>query len=379
MAITNKDYYELLGVARDASDEEIRKAFRKLAFQYHPDHNSEAGAEDKFKEVNEAYQVLSDPEKRAQYDRYGHAGLGGAGGRGFEGMDDFAGFGDIFDAFFGGATQRGGRTAARKGSDLTTTVVLEFAEAVFGCEKTLDIERLVRCPRCGGSRSEPGTQPERCNNCGGTGEVRRAQQSIFGQFVQVAACSRCKGEGRIVTKPCGQCHGRGLERKSHRISVKIPGGVDNGSELRLTGQGEVGINGGPPGDLYIGIKVKGHEHFKRQGDDIILNLPVNFTQAALGSEIEIPTIDGSAKLKIPAGTQPGTVFRLRGKGVPRIRGNGRGDQINTVDVVIPTSLDSKQKKLLQELAKSMEGKDLRGAKGIFDKFFESKESFTQDE
>jgi len=366
MATQQQDFYDVLGVARTASQEEIKKAFRKLAMQFHPDRNKEPDAEARFKEVNQAFEVLSDPEKRAAYDRFGHAGLGQQGGAGFEGFSNFGGFGDIFDAFFGGATRT--RRGPSRGADLRYNLSLSFEEAIFGVEKEIEVSRTEQCAFCGGLGAEPGSKPERCPACNGSGEVRRVQQSIFGQFVNVSQCDRCHGEGRVVSNPCQHCRGSGRERKSRTLQVKIPPGVDNGQQLRLSNEGEAGGQGGPPGNLYVLLQVMDHEFFKRDEDDIILDLPINFAQAALGDELTLPTIDGNATLKIPAGTQTGRIFELKDKGVPHLRGGGRGDQIVRVRVVTPTSLTHEQKKLFKDLAGSLGVATLpHEEKGLFDR------------
>jgi len=344
-----RDYYDVLGIDRKASDEEIKKAFRKLAFQYHPDHNRDHGAEEKFKEVKEAYDMLSDSQKRAAYDSFGHAGVQGFGGRGFEGFD-FGGFGDVFDAFFGGAARR---TGPQQGADLSYTLTISFEEAVFGCEKELEIVRTEACSVCKGSRSEPGSQPAKCPTCNGTGETRRTQRSIFGQFINVTICSRCHGEGRIITKPCPRCSGQGMERFTRKIAIKIPPGVDEGTQIRLSGEGDAGKQGGPQGNLYVSLSVQKHKFFQREGDNILYELPINFAQAALGDEMQIPTVDGDVTLKIPVGSQTGRVFRLKEKGVPHLRHPGRGDQLVRLFVVTPSALDETQKKLFKELAKTL--------------------------
>jgi molecular chaperone DnaJ len=351
MATQQQDFYELLGVSRTASQEEIKKAFRKLAMQFHPDRNREPGAEARFKEVNEAFEVLSDPEKRAAYDRFGRAGLGQQPGGGFEGFSNFGGFGDIFDAFFGGATRQ--RRGPSRGADLRYNMTLTFEEAIFGTDKEIEVSRTEQCAYCGGIGAEPGSKPERCPSCNGSGEVRRVQQSVFGQFVNVSQCDRCRGEGRVITNPCTHCRGTGRERKSRNLQVKIPPGVDNGQQLRLSNEGEAGAMGGPPGNLYVLLQVQEHEFFKRDEDDIILDLPLNFAQAALGDEVEVATIDGRATLKVPPGTQTGRIFELKDKGVPHLRGGGRGDQIVRVRVVTPTNLTAEQKKLFKELGGSL--------------------------
>jgi len=366
MATQQQDFYDVLGVARTASPEEIKKAFRKLAMQYHPDRNRETGAEARFKEINEAFEVLSDPEKRAAYDRFGRAGLGQQGG-GFEGFSDLGGFGDIFDAFFGGAGGRQRRGPAR-GPDVRYNLTLTFEEAVFGTEKEIEISRTEQCSACAGSGAEPGSKPERCPSCNGSGEVRRTQQSIFGQFVNVTQCDRCHGEGRVISHPCAKCRGSGRERKTRQLQVKIPPGVDNGQQLRLSNEGEAGVQGGPPGNLYVMLQVQEHEIFKRDEDDIILDLPINFAQAALGDEIDVPTIDGRAGLKIPAGTQTGRIFELKEKGVPHLRGGGRGDEVIRVRVVTPVTLTNDQRRLFKELSNSLGSAVMpHEEKGFFDR------------
>jgi molecular chaperone DnaJ len=348
MATQQTDYYETLGVARTASPDEIKRAFRRLAMQYHPDRNKQPGAEARFKEINEAYEVLSDPDKRSAYDRFGHAGVNGMGERPFEGFGNFGGFGDIFDAFFGGTGTRA-RRSAQRGRDLHEEVSITFEQAAFGTEIEVEVTRLENCPICGGRGSEPGSQPDRCPACNGAGEVRRVQQSIFGQFVNVATCERCHGEGRIVTRPCTSCRGTGRERKQRKLMVKIPAGVDSGSQMRLSGEGEAGLNGGGPGNLYVTIQVQPHALFKRDGDDLIYDLPLNFAQAALGDEVEVPALEGKVTLKIPAGTQSGRVFQLKEKGVAHLRGGGRGDELVRVRVVTPANLTKDQRKLLEQL------------------------------
>ena len=346
-----RDYYEVLGIGRNATDEEIKRAFRKLAFKHHPDHNHQDGAEERFKEVNEAYEALSDPDKRAAYDRFGHGGAEGFFGRGFEGFD-FGGFGDIFDAFFGGATTAT-RQAPRRGADLHCNIAITFEEAAFGYEKEITISRTENCSLCHGVGARPGSQPSRCPNCNGTGQVRRVQQSIFGRFTNIATCSRCHGEGRIITDPCPQCRGTGVEKRQRSILVKIPGGVDDSSQIRLSGEGEAGVRGGSAGNLYISLSVKPHEFFIRDNDNVLYELPINFAQAALGTEVQIPTLDGKIKLKVPAGSQTGKVFHLKGQGIPHLRRNGRGDQLVTLFVVTPEKLSGRQRQLFQELADSL--------------------------
>ena len=362
----NRDYYEILGVPRGASDEQIKKAFRRLAFQYHPDHNREADAEEKFKELNEAYEVLSDAEKRAYYDRYGQVATSDLFG--FENFN-FGGLGDIFDAFFGGATTSARRRAPQKGADLQARLNLSFEEAVFGTNKEFEIWRTENCSLCYGIGSQPGTNPQKCPNCNGIGEVRRIQQSLFGRFVQTTTCPRCHGQGTIIAQPCPKCKGSGREKVKRKLTVTIPPGIDETYRMRLSNEGEAGIYGGPPGDIYITFSTKAHKLFERRGIDILYKLSINFAQAALGNDVEVPTLDGKTILKIPPGTQSGKVFHIKGKGVPRLSSKGRGDQIVIIQVVTPQSLDDEQRRLFEELAKTLpqakipENED----KGIVDK------------
>jgi molecular chaperone DnaJ len=372
MATQQRDYYEVLGVSRSAGPEEIKKAFRRLAMQYHPDRNKEPGAEERFKEISQAYEVLSDPDKRAAYDRFGHAGVGAAGPTGFEGFN-FGGFGDIFDAFFGGTATRARRGPTR-GADLRVTLTLSFEEAVFGAEKEIEVTRNETCSICGGLGAEPGSRPERCPTCHGTGEVRRVQQSIFGQFVNVATCERCRGEGRIITQPCRECRGTGRQRRTRTLAVRIPAGVDAGAQIRLTGEGDAGAQGGGPGNLYVLINVRPHPIFKRDEDDILYELGINVAQAALGAELRVPTLDGDVLLRIPPGTQSDKVFVLRERGVPHLRGGGRGDQLVRVRVVTPQNLTPEQRRLFQQLAETLDGshtavpEEEPREKGLFEKF-----------
>jgi len=349
MAI-KRDYYEVLGVPRNASDEEIKRAFRKLAFQYHPDHNKNPGAEDKFKEINEAYQVISDPEKRSIYDRYGRVAT-----QEWHGFPDFGGLGDIFESFFGSfGGSAFGRTAQRapqKGDSLETHLSLSFEEAVFGCQKEVEIQRIENCPSCHGIGSQPGTNPQTCSECRGTGQVRNVQQSIFGRFSHITTCPHCKGSGIIIPHPCSQCRGKGRVKIKRKLTVDIPAGVDDGYQVPIDGEGDAGLYGGAPGDLYIDLSVRPHKLFRRDGSDILCELPINFAQATLGDEIEVPSLDGKASLMIPPGTQSGKVFRLKGKGVPQLNARGRGDQFVKVVVVTPQHLDGKQRRLFEELAK----------------------------
>ncbi len=355
---TKLDYYDVLGVPRNASQDEIKRAFRRLAMKYHPDKNRESGAEERFKEINEAYEVLSDPEKRAMYDRFGHAGAESPFARAFEGFD-IGGFGDIFDAFFGGG---GRRRQPQRGPDLQYRLTLTFEEAVFGTEKEIEVSRHEACSVCNGLRAEPGTEPKRCPVCNGTGEIRRAQRSMFGQFINVATCDRCGGEGRVVDKPCHNCRGTGREVRKRMLQVRVPAGVEGGSQIRITGEGEIGLYGGGRGNVYILLNVKEHPLFQREGDRILLGLDVSFAQAALGEEIQVPTLEGDRPLKIPAGTQSGHIFTLKKLGVPHLRGGGRGDMIVQVNVVTPTHLTDEQKRLLKELDDSLRehGHDGRG-------------------
>ncbi|MBB6675406.1 molecular chaperone DnaJ [Cohnella nanjingensis] len=344
-----KDLYETLGVGRNASADEVKKAYRNLARKYHPDVNKEPDAESKFKEVKEAYDVLSDDQKRARYDQYGHedpmAGFGGGAG----GQGDFGGFGDIFDMFFGGGG--GGRrdpNAPQRGNDLQYTMTIEFKEAVFGKETDITIPRTETCDHCHGSGAKPGTKVENCSTCRGTGQQEVAQNTPFGRIVNRRPCTTCGGRGKIIKERCNVCSGSGQVKKQRKIHVKIPAGVDDGSQLRVSGEGEGGVRGGPAGDLYIVLRVKTHDFFERDGDDIYCEVPLTFTQAALGDEIEIPTLTEKVKLKIPAGTQTGTYFRLKGKGVPKLRGYGQGDQHVKVTLVTPTNLSEDQKDLLRD-------------------------------
>jgi molecular chaperone DnaJ len=357
-----RDYYEVLGLPRDASNEDIKKAFRKLAFQYHPDRNKDNGASEKFKEVNEAYEVLSDTDKRAAYDRFGHSGPEGVfGGRGFEGFD-FGGFGDIFEAFFGG-TGAATRQTSRPGNDLRYTISLTFEEAALGCEREIEIARTELCSTCHGTRARPGSQPTRCTACEGTGQIRRVQRSLFGQFINTSVCGQCHGEGKIVTDPCGDCRGSGFQKHKRNILVKVPAGIDDGNGIRLTGEGDAGFLNGSPGNLYVVVSVKKHRFFTREGENVIYELPINFAQAALGAEVDVPTLHGDSKLKVPAGSQTGRVFRLKDKGIPHLRGFGRGDQLIMLRVITPESLNREQRKLFEELSKSL-GSDKKAGAGF---------------
>jgi len=371
--VSKRDYYEVLGVSRQASADEIKKAYRKLARQYHPDANpdNKKAAEEKFKEIAEAYEVLSDPDKKANYDRFGHAGVNGQGFGGFEGFGggfggaDFGGLGDIFDMFFGGGGRR--RRGPEKGSDVRADLEITFEEAAFGLEKDIKVPRTEECGTCGGTGAAPGTRAQTCSACNGTGQVQYAQSTPFGRIVQSRTCDRCRGAGKIIEKPCPTCHGAGQVRKTRSIHVKIPAGVDNGTRLRVAGEGEAGLRGGPRGDLYVYIYVKAHKFFQRDGNDVVVEIPLSFAQAALGDEIEVDTLEGKAKVKIPEGTQSGTVFRLRGRGIPDLHGYGRGDQLVHVKVLTPTRLTEKQKALLREFANLGAENPAGGEKGFFGK------------
>ena len=360
--MTQRDYYEILGVPRSASSDDLKAAFRKLARQYHPDVNKEPDAEEKFKEINEAYAVLSDTDKRSAYDRFGHAGVKGAGGAQDFNVD-FNDFADIFGDLFGfggmgGRSSRRSRNMPRRGDDLQIVLELTFEESVFGAEKEIEIHRDEVCTTCNGSGAEPGTSPVRCATCNGSGEVRQVRQTILGSMVQVATCPTCRGQGETIATPCHTCQGRGLERKTRKKIVAIPGGVDTGNQIRLASEGQPGVNGGPAGNLYVLIQVKPHKFFRRREFDIMMDLNVNIAQAALGAEVEIPTVDGPTKLKIPAGTQPGKVLTVRSKGIPHLRGNGRGDQKVIINLEVPTRLTTEQRELFEQLAKSL-GSEVR--------------------
>ncbi len=344
-----RDYYEILGINRNAGDDAIKASYRKLALKYHPDRNhGDKEAEERFKEAAEAYEVLRDPEKRNTYDHYGHQGLQGTGFSGFRGFEDiFSSFSDIFEDFFGFGTGRRSGTGARRGADLRYDLTISFMDAAFGVEIEIEIEKLESCPTCQATGCAPGTYPEDCRACGGTGQINRTQ----GFFSIRTTCPHCRGEGRSITHPCPECSGTGQVERRKKVSAKIPAGVDTGSRLRLAGEGESGTRGGPPGDLYVFINVTPHEFFERNNNDIICQVPISFVQAALGADIDMPTLTGDKKLRIPRGTQPGEVFRFKGEGVPSLRGYGRGDQIMQVLVKTPTGLTKKQEALLKEFAR----------------------------
>lgn len=356
-----RDYYEVLGVDKGADAQSLKKAYRKLAMKYHPDRNpGDSEAEEKFKEINEAYEVLSDDTKRANYDQFGHEGVNGQGGfggqgfggQGFGGFEDI--FGDIFGDMFGGGGGFGGRPRRRgpeRGADIRQDVTITFEEAAFGKKASIKLNRSEECDECHGSGSKPGTSKKTCPTCNGAGEVRTVQRTPFGNIASSRPCSACNGEGEVVESPCAKCHGKGSTRKVKTIDVDIPAGIDDGQMIKLSGQGELGSKGGPRGDLYIVINVKAHTLFTREGNDIHFEMPITFIQAALGDEIEVPTLDGKVKYTIPEGTQTGTVFRLREKGIPRLRGNSRGDQYVKVVVDVPRKLNEKQKDILRDFAK----------------------------
>ena len=363
-----RDYYEILGIEKNASDDEIKKAYRSLAKKYHPDLNPDnKEAEAKFKEVNSAYEILSDPEKRSRYDRFGHAGVDPQAG-GYSG--GFGGFGDIFEDIFdifGGGFSQSRRSGPVRGSDLRYNLNLEFKEAVFGTEKEIQVRRTENCHRCGGTGAKPGTEKETCSTCKGRGEVRYAQQTPFGQFVRTSTCDVCNGTGEVIKDKCTTCGGTGKEIKIKKIKVKIPAGVDTGSIISMRGEGEAGEKGGPNGDLYIYINVAEDPIFKRSGNDIYLSIPISFVEAALGAEIEVPTLEGIINYRIEEGTQTGTEFRLRNMGVPNVKGHGKGDLFFTVVVQVPTKLTDKQKELLRDFA-TEKGENIKEhKKGFFDK------------
>ncbi|HSV73972.1 MAG TPA: molecular chaperone DnaJ [Chthonomonadales bacterium] len=368
-----RDYYEVLGVSRNASTEEIKRAFRNLARRYHPDVNKASNAEARFREINEAHEVLSDEAKRRAYDRFGHEALNGAaadGGFGF-GPAGFGGFTDIFDAFFGqGGQGASSATVAARGDDLRIDIQLTLEEAVLGAEKSLAYARLERCEVCTGTGAEPGTHPETCPVCRGAGHVRSTRSTLLGTFQTTATCGRCRGEGRVIPSPCQQCGGSGRMRRQRERSVRIPAGIDTGSRVRLQGEGDAGIRSGEPGDLYVHTHVQPHEVFERRGNDLYCEVPISFARAALGGKVTVPRIDGTEELDIPAGTQPGSTFRLRDRGAPDLGGRGRGHQYVIVQVQVPTKLSGEQRQLLRELARSL-GEEAEEAddRGILGRLF----------
>ena len=377
MAQDKRDYYEVLGVSRDASEDEIKKAYKKLARKYHPDMNpGDKEAEEKFKEVNEANEVLSDPEKKARYDQFGFAGVdptygAGAGGGAYGGAGfDFGDLGDIFGSFFGGGFGGGARTrnGPQRGDSIRASVAISFTEAAFGCEKEVTLERSEQCPTCKGNGCAPGTTPEVCPDCRGSGVVMRSQRTPFGVMQSQMPCQKCGGTGKIIHQPCQECHGSGSIRHRRTIKVSIPAGIDDGQTISLRGQGHAGRNGGPSGDLLITVMVRPHDIFRREGTAVFCEAPITFAQAVLGGELEIPTIDGKVKYAIPEGTQTGTVFRLKGKGIPVLNGRGRGDQYVTVTIETPTNLNKEQKEALRKFDATLGENNHEKQKSFFKKF-----------
>ncbi len=368
---TKRDYYDVLGVARTASDDVIKKAYRKLALQFHPDRNKAPEATERFKEATEAYQVLSDTEKRSMYDRYGHGAFDRGGGATVD-FSNFVGLSieDLFESFFGSPGARGARQRVQRGQDLRYDLHLTLEEAVFGTSKEITLTKHITCTRCTGNGMEPGSQPVKCTRCEGSGEIRRVQQSIFGQFVNVTLCDRCGGEGQVIADPCKECQGRGVVRAKQTISVDVPPGSDEGLQIRLTGGGEPAPRGGVAGHLYVVLHVQPHRYFKRQGHDLLLEVPINVSQAALGDEFSIPTLDGrEVPIKVPAGTQSGRIVRVRTEGVPYLREHGRGDLQVHLKVRIPTELSDEQKKLFRQLSNTFgdDGTTPSENKSFFDK------------
>ncbi len=362
MPQTKRDYYEVLGVARSASPDELKRAYRKLAMKYHPDRNpGDPQAEQQFKEVGEAYQILSDPDRRQRYDTFGHAADGYSGPAGFGFQSAF----DLFDMFFGGATTQRQRTGPRRGADMRMHVTIDFEEAIRGISRTFEISKPVQCPECHGSGAKPGTSPVTCPDCGGQGQLQRVRQSLLGQMVTVEPCPRCRGEGTTVESPCPRCHGQGAVDESKSLEVQIPAGVDNEMQVRVPGEGAAGPRGGPPGDLYLVIGVRPHELLQRRGMTLLYECPITISQAALGDTIEVPTVDGPEPLTVPPGVQYGEQLRIPGRGAPDPRTGRRGDQVVRIRVVIPTRLNDQQKKLLQEFAPP-DGKPHPVRKGFFE-------------
>lgn len=362
---TKRDYYEVLEIDRNATADDLRRAYRRLAKKHHPDVSKEAGAEERFKEINEAYAVLSDQEQRAAYDRYGHAGLKGVP------IDFDFGLSDIFEEFFGfGTGRRRARRAARRGADLRYDLTLDFEQAVFGAEQEIELSRLEVCSTCHGSGAEPGTTPARCTTCNGTGEVRQVHQTFLGSIVNASTCPACGGAGETISTPCHTCRGRGQERRTVKRVVPIPAGVTDSTQIRLAGEGEPGLNGGPNGNLFVVIHVRSHRYFRRRNDDILLDVSINVAQAALGARVTVPTIDGDESITIPPGTQPGRILTLKGKGVPHLQRNGRGDQLVILSVEIPTSLDPEQRGLFEKLGTTLGTQPLPQERGFFDRLKE---------
>ena len=370
------DYYDVLGVPRDADENTIKRAYRQLARKYHPDVAADkVAAENHFKEINEAYEVLSDAQKRANYDRFGHAGVGAGVGEGF-GPFGAEGFGDIFDMFFGaarGATQQPRRSGPARGSDLRYDVEITLEVAFAGTTHEITFRHLATCPTCKGNGAEPGTLIIPCDRCGGSGIQRQVRQTPLGQFVTQTTCTKCGGDGQIVQTPCATCRGRGRVEQEKTLQVKIPPGVDDGSRIRISGSGEAGIRGGPDGDLYVYLSIARHKVFKRDGLDILIDIPISFPQAALGGEIYVPSLEGSIALQLNAGTQSGSTYRLRGRGMPSVRGGARGDQLVTVHVVVPTKMSKRERELLEEYARA--GGDQIEEKSFFDRV---KDAFRAD-
>ena len=366
-----RDYYEVLGVKKDATADEIKKAFRKLTKENHPDlHPGDKACEERFKEANEAYEVLSDEEKRRKYDQYGHAAFdpnAGFSGGGFGDFSGFGGFGDIFSDIFGGfgGSTRSNPNAPRRGENVRATANISFEEAAFGCKKQVTIGKVETCADCKGTGCAPGTTPEICPDCKGTGSVTVNQRTPFGVMQSSSPCSKCRGSGKIIHQPCKTCRGMGSVRRQHKVEVNIPAGIDDGQTISKPGGGNAGVNGGPAGDLLVTVIVKPHPRFERDGTSVLLEQEISYAQAALGSEVEVPTLDGKVKLTIPEGTQPGAVFRLRGKGIPYLRGGGRGDQFVTVNIKVPKNLTGSQKELLRQFAASMGELDGDTGRGIF--------------
>ncbi|MGI0489052.1 molecular chaperone DnaJ [Pantanalinema rosaneae CENA516] len=372
-----RDYYEILGVSRDADKEDIKRAYRRLARKYHPDVNKEPEAEERFKEINRAYEVLSEPETRARYDRFGEAGVSSAAGAGSPDFGDFGGFADIFESFFSGFSGAGapGQTRRRsgpmRGDDLRLDLKLDFREAIFGGEKEIRINHLETCTTCSGSGAKPGTQPRVCSTCSGAGQVRRATRTPFGSFTQVSVCPTCSGSGQVIEDKCDTCGGRGQRQETKKLKITIPAGVDNGNRLRVSGEGDAGQRNGPPGDLYVYLFVSEDPEFHREGINILSNLKISYLQAILGSRLDVNTVDGSHELLVPPGTQPGTVLTLEGKGVPKL-GNpvSRGDHLITVLVDIPTRTSPEERELLEKLAKIRGDRTERGGiEGFIGKMF----------
>ncbi|MGA7935778.1 MAG: molecular chaperone DnaJ [Kovacikia sp.] len=371
-----RDYYEILGVSRDSDKEEIKRAYRRLARKYHPDVNKEEGAEERFKEINRAYEILSEPETRARYDRFGEAGVGsGVGPGGFQDLGDMGGFADIFESFFSGFGGAAGQTRRRsgpaRGDDLRLDLKLEFREAIFGGEREIRINHLETCATCSGTGAKPGTRPRTCSSCSGAGQVRRATRTPFGSFTQVSVCPTCNGTGQVIEDKCEACNGNGQRQETKKLKINIPAGVDNGTRLRVSGEGDTGQRNGPPGDLYVYLFVNEDAEFQREGINILSNLKISYLQAILGCRLEINTVDGPQELVIPAGIQPSKVLTLEGKGVPKL-GNpvSRGDHLITIGVEIPTRISTEERELLEKLAKLRGDRIGKGGiEGIFGKMF----------